>query len=522
MDTALSNETQSQRLELELQEARQFSDSIIDTAHVMIIVLDHHGRVIRFNNTAEQLTGYKANEILGRVLWDVIIAKEDRARIIQNIRSLDHSDVPLQTENFILTKNGHHRLVLWSSRRILDEKGKLKWMVCTGVDITEQKALQDQIQKSDKMRAMGELAIGIAHDFNNILTGIRGHIHLLQLKLEKGAANEEDIKSSLEKVAGATKRAGELVGQILKFVREGPSRQEDVDLNGLVEDVVQILNPYIKKEDLHIKVQRHEEPTIITGDPAKLQQVVLNLVVNAIHACHEGGRISIRTGIEPCLTGLSGGCAVIEVEDTGHGIDSSIKDKIFEPYFTTKDKSKEGTGLGLFVAYSIVKAHKGKIEVWSQPGKGSRFSVYFPLTKTQYQKPADFVRATDRPKSAFTVLTVDHREALRELLTESISLLGYRVLTAGSGREALELYETHGEDINLVIMDRFLPDISCENILESLNHLNPEIKIIIMAGFLPDAEELKKMPRVADVLLKPFSIYTLKSLLARYAGKSHF
>ncbi len=521
LPTSTENSDRKQRLELDPQETRQLSDSIIDMAHVIIIVLDHAGRIVRFNRTAEHVTGYTAKEVLGQNMWDVIVPRKEKFRIIQGIRNLRQSGLPIQTEELLLTRDKRERLALWSARGILDKHGKTKWIVCTGVDITEQKALEDQIQKSDKMRAMGELAVEIAHDFNNILTGIKGHIRLLEMKLEKGIGNENDVRASLEKVAGATQRASELVGQILRFVKGMPSRQEDINIDDLAEEVIQILQPSLKKENIRVEMHKNGQAPIITGDAGKLQQVILNLIVNAIHACSDSGRgsIIIRTGTRPCLKGRYGMCAFLEVEDTGSGMEANVKNKIFEPYFSTKDKTREGTGLGLFVVYNIVRSHGGKIKVWSRPGKGSRFSLYFPLAEKEYESPAEIKPVPDEAARPLTIMAVDGREDLRELLAEGLEMLGYRSFTAGTGKKALALYERHRKDIDLVIIDRFLPDMDCRDILQRMKDLEPGINAIIMAGYVPNEEEIKSMPGVIDILYKPFSFFALKSLLAIHAEK---
>ncbi len=511
--------TKSRQLEEELQEAKWFSDAIIDIAHVMILVLDHDGRIVRFNKSAEQITGYTASEIMGKTIWDVLIPEKDKRRFVKGMRALEFRDPPTQVESFIRVKDGSLRLVLWSSRAIRDDLGRVKWVVGTGVDITEQKALQDQLQRADKMRAMGELAVGIAHDFNNIVTGIRGHIHLLQMRIDKGVATNEEIYTALKKMERSTTRARELVGQILKFVRGTPSKLEDVDLNRLVKEVVLVLEPYLKRAEVALNLELSKEVPFVTGDPGRLQQVILNLAVNAIQACSRDGKVTIRTGTKPCLVGPLGICALIEVEDTGSGIDPELKDRIFEPYFTTKTEIKEGSGLGLFVVYNIVKLHKGKIDVWSELNRGSRFSVYLPLTRTEYEgrkrPPEEILLAKGRAEGCLTVLTIDDDVALRDLLTEGLALLGHRAITAASGKEALELYHRHAQEIHLVIIDRFMPDISGEELLDELHKINPRLKAVIMSGYLPDADDLRKLPGIIDILQKPFSIYDLKTLLTQ-------
>ncbi len=503
----------------EFQELRQLSDSIIDIAHVMIVVLDREGRIVRFNSTAEKITGYSESEVLGKPIWDVLITKEDRKWFKQGIRALDHTDPPTQVENYIRTKNGSLRLLIWSGRAIRNQAGKVKWVIGTGVDVTEQRALQDQLQKTDKMRAMGELAAGIAHDFNNILTGILGHVHLLQLKLKKGITAQEDLSKTLLKIEKSISKASELVGQILKFVKGAPSKMEEVSLNQAVKEVIQVVEPMVKKEGVTIIQELGQEGPVVTGDPGQIQQVILNLLVNGVHACAPGGRVWVRTSTQDCHLGPIGSCAVIEVEDNGIGISSRLRDRIFEPYFTTKDQTKEGTGLGLFVVYNIVKGYKGKIKVWSRLGIGSRFTVLLPLTRCEHEKkiPRDkeHEKQVGALRAPLTVMAIDDDDMLRELFIEGLALLGHKALTASSGYEAIEIFKKYSNDIDLIILDRFMPDISSEELLKNLRQVDPQAKVIFMSGYLPDVEELKRLPGVIGVLHKPFSIYDLKILLNR-------
>ncbi len=501
-----------------------FDDAIIDTTNVMIIVLDPRGRITRFNRAAERITGLGSPAVVGSPIWDKLVPENERKRFSRAMEVLEIEGPPCQVEGNIRTRDGTLRLVLWNFDAIKDETGSLKWIVGTGIDVTEQKTLQDQLQRADKMRAMGELATGIAHDFNNIITGVRGHIQLLRAKLQKGVAGKDDIYATLEKMEGSTAKARELVGQILKFARDVPSKQEEVDLNRLISEVVLVLEPALGKAEVDLELELAKEAPVVAGDPVRLQQVILNLAVNAIHASSRNGKIVIRTAISPCMVGPSGWCAVIEVEDNGTGMDPGLKERIFEPYFTTKVNGREGSGLGLFVVYNIVKLHHGRIDVWSQPNQGTRFSVYLPLAGRRQEGAAGRPLAKKQPSppsksGGIMVLAVEKDQALRDFLSEGLSLLGYRNITAASGKEAVELCEKLEGEVHVALIDCFISDMSSTELVERLRRIRPGLKGIIMSGYFPDADDIKQAPGVFEVLLKPFSIYDLKSLLAQLAAE---
>jgi CheY-like chemotaxis protein len=342
------------------------------------------------------------------------------------------------------------------------------------------------------MRAIGQLAGGVAHDFNNLLTTILGYCELIQRKLPSNDA----LRGYVDEIAMAGQRAAALTSQLLAFGRRQILRPLPVDLNAVIEDMDKLLRRLVG--DVQLETRLDPKLATVRADQGQMEQVLMNLVLNARDAMPSGGRVTVETrnqwieaGSAPEQTGLAPGAyAVVAVSDTGVGMDAAVRAQLFEPFFTTKEKGK-GTGLGLSTAYGIVKQSGGGITVQSEPGRGSRFEVYLPTAKVT-DLPAQRA-AEPGPQDAApaggseTILLVEDDATLRDLTQRVLEERGYRVLTAPSGIDALAMVERIREPIHLLLTDVVMPRMSGAALAEGVRDRHPATRVVFMSGYTDEA-----------------------------------
>jgi len=357
----------------------------------------------------------------------------------------------------------------------------------------EKKQIESQLLHAQKMEAIGTLAGGVAHDFNNVLQAISGYSQLLLM--DKNAHDPEH--KYLSRINRSVQSAAELVKQLLIFSRKVDSKLKPVDLNLEIAQIEKILERTIPRM-ISIETHLDDNLDLINADPIELEQILMNLAVNASDAMPDGGKIIIETenitldenycrihvGAKP------GDYVLLTVSDTGHGIDGETQQHIFEPFFTTKDVGK-GTGLGLSIVYGIVKSHSGYIMCYSEPGKGSTFKIHFPVLKNEddshvkinNKETEEMVVSDGLRGNHEMVLLVDDEENILEIGRDVLEQFGYMTLTATSGERALEIYENEGDRIALVILDLGMPGMGGHNCLKRLLEIDPEVKVIIASGY---------------------------------------
>jgi CheY-like chemotaxis protein len=361
------------------------------------------------------------------------------------------------------------------------------------------------------MESMGTMAGGIAHDFNNILNIIQGYASLLQ---GYGARNKE-IAESLSVIHKSVQRGSTLVQQLLTLARKTTADFNPVNTNDLIEELIALISQTFPKTiALSTTLEPHLPP--ITADENQIEQVLLNLCVNARDAMPEGGRLSFKTysmdgtALPGCDATVDGHYVCIEVSDTGTGMDESIRKRIFEPFFTTKDVDK-GTGLGLSVVYGIVQSHGGFINVESKPGAGTCFRLYLPATSSgvSHEQPiVDLDTETIATSNgAATVLLVEDEQNMLKILERILLQHGYKVLKASDGEKALEIYRCHDQTIDAVLLDMGLPKISGRDVLLEIKNENPNVKIIVASGYLePELKAEVDRAGVHHFLHKPYML----------------
>lgn len=387
----------------------------------------------------------------------------------------------------------------------------------------ERKGLEEQLLQSQKMECVGQLAGGVAHDFSNLLTAILGYTDLTMMELDDPAAALEN----LEQIRSAGRRASQLTDQLLAFARKKALSQKALSLNELVLNLEKMLRRLIR-EDIELVILPGDELWSVKADPGLLEQVIINLVVNARQAMPGGGRLRLETQnlrlgereTPPHLEMKPGDYVMLTVEDTGVGMSEEVKAHIFEPFFTTKDRG-EGTGLGLATSYGTVRQNEGFITFESEQGVGTSFRIYLPRTQEAGEtKPAAL--GEENPCGSETILLVEDEGAARGFTAKALRKLGYRVLESANGPEALRIVETHAGPLHLLLTDMVMPHMGGREVAAAVRRMRPEIKTLYISGYMVEpmqwAEESKSL---ADFLPKPFTAsmlaHKIRGLLDREA-----
>jgi two-component system, cell cycle sensor histidine kinase and response regulator CckA len=401
---------------------------------------------------------------------------------------------------------------------VRDSEGDVNGAICMALDVTDRKRLEEQFRQAQKMEAVGRLAGGIAHDFNNLLMVIQGYADLMADRLPAG----ESLRRSAEQIQTASRRATSLTQQLLAFSRKQMLAPKVLNIHSVVSDMEKILRRLIG-EDVELKTSTERDLWLVKVDRSQVEQVIMNLAVNARDAMPRGGRLTIETanveldksGGQPPLVLNSGRYVMLAVTDNGCGMDAATQAHIFEPFYTTKEKGK-GTGLGLATVYGIVKQSGGYIWVYSEPGRGTTFKIYLP--KIEEEVPGEtFDRRPDSsalPRGSEVVLLVEDEKGVRELARQYLEMTGYTVLEAEDGHTALELSGMHSGPIHLLLTDVVMPGISGRELAERISRLRPGIKILYMSGYTDQAVVHHGILENDAVLLqKPFNMGSLASKL---------
>jgi len=409
--------------------------------------------------------------------------------------------------------DGKENVFEWSAAPF--EAGGKLYVVGVDRDVTERRRLEHQLTQAQKMQAIGELAGGVAHDFNNLLTAILGYANLLRSEAEPGTLVSE-AAVTIEKAA---ERAAELTAQLLGLARRGKHLNVSVDLHDTIKEVVKLLSRTL---DRNIRIAEHlrAEECVVPGDPGQLQQMILNLTVNARDAMPDGGELAFETVVadldgEYCRrhAGLVPGHYLLtNITDTGHGMTDEVVERVFEPFFTTKEVG-EGTGMGLAMVYGIVKNHGGYIAVYSEPGHGTTFSVYLPVGAAEADTADD--EEDSLPHGTGLILLVDDEEVVRAVAARMLTTLGYTVVTAVDGKEGVERYSELGDEIDLVIVDMVMPVMDGRQCFHALKRINPEVKVLLATGYGRDGRAQELLDKgVVGFVQKPFNTARLGQAVA--------
>ncbi|WP_414753360.1 GAF domain-containing protein [Anabaena sp. CCY 9910] len=505
-----------EQVRAELKERKQAEQKVreqaalLDIATDAILVRDFHSQILFWNKAAERLYGWQAHEAIGKNSEELLF-KESSAQL-ELVRKHVFEHGSWQGELNKITKSGKEIIVESRWTLMFDESGQPKSILTVDTDITEKKQLQAQFLRAQRMESLGTLASGIAHDLNNILTPIMASIQLLALKSSSTDARNQQLLKILEH---NSKRAADLVKQILTFARGSETRGVTLQIEPLLLEIEQILNSTFPKS---IKITKHLPPEslwTIQADPTQIHQVLMNLCVNARDAMPGNGTLSIfaenllvdKNFAKMNLDAEVGPYVVITIADTGFGIPPLILERIFEPFFTTKESGK-GTGLGLSTVIGIVKNHGGFVKVNSEIGKGSQFQVFLPAVKDRAKQQ---VEDLDLPAGqGELILIVDDEAAIVEITKTSLEDYNYKTLTAKNGIEAIALYAQHQDKISMVLMDIMMPSMDGLTAIRILQEMNPQLKIIAISGITGNNQLAEAANAGVDAFLrKPYNIYDL-------------
>ncbi len=443
------------------------------------------GRYVFYNEAAQGLFQLDPQDFLGKTDHEVWPA-EYAERFVSNDLEVIRSKKLVESVDPVPHKHAVHYWLIYRFP-ILDENDTVQFIGGVGIDITERRQLEDQLRQSQKMEAIGRLAGGVAHDFNNLLTVISGYCHMIL----RGLPQNDALHGSVEEVLKAASRATSLTNQLLAFSRRQVIQPKVLDLNALVANMDRMLRRVIGE---HIELETVLSPGLgsVKTDTSQVEQVIMNLAVNARDAMPEGGKLSIRTNnVDVRLSsrvhaGVRPGAYVrLSVADTGKGIDAEIMIHLFEPFYTSKETGK-GTGLGLSTVYGIVKQSGGEIVVESEPGHGATFNIYLPRITdvTELTAPAE----GEHPVRAGTetILLVEDEVGVRQLVREMLHRLGYKIHEASGGADALRIFAQHRNTIDLLLTDVIMPQMSGRDLAERLKAQQPSLKVLYISGYTDD------------------------------------
>jgi two-component system, cell cycle sensor histidine kinase and response regulator CckA len=486
----------------------RFELLIENNRFIAIQGFDRSGNIIHWNRACSNIYGYNAEETKGKRIQDIILIPEVIAEFEEALDKVYFSrqaNDPIEWE--VKNRNGEKRWIYASMFPILEDNEVIE-IFCIALDITGRKRLENQLFQSQKMEAIGTLAGGIAHDFNNLLMGIQGYAQIIRMDIDPSHPHYEMLKRiDLQVRSGA-----DLSNRLLKFARGGGCEIEPVDLNEIIK---QSAHTFARtRKEISLSLNLADDLLTVDADKVQIEQVLLNLFVNALQAMPGGGRLSVLT--ENIILNESytnsyklppGKYTKISVMDTGIGMDKKTMNRIFEPFFTTKEMGR-GTGLGLATVYGIIKTHKGIITVWSEENKGTTFNIFLPSSGKL------LINGTSCSKEIHTgngkVLIVDDEAIVLNVTAEMLKMLGYSVLTAQSGKEAIEIYKIHSKEIDLIILDMIMPEIGGEMTFNELQLINHSVKVILASGYsLTDPAKLIMGKGDVSFIQKPYDISDL-------------
>jgi two-component system cell cycle sensor histidine kinase/response regulator CckA len=466
---------------------------------------------IELNDAFADLTECPREQLIGMDVIDRFVSPEDIHQVRQNINS------NVEGVYEIKVRSATGRLF---PAELRTRPGELAGRACRVVsvrDITNRKKTERQLIQSQKMEAVGTLAGGIAHDFNNMLAGIQGNVEIIRHQLSPKSTHQKRLAI----INQIVQRGAKLSGQLLGYARGGQTEINEINLNRLVEDALEMFG----HTQRHIDIQTRFSPDIpvVRGDRTQIEQVLLNLMINAVHAMPTGGKLFIETHATVLSSNdtrdyeiIPGPYAMLSVRDTGHGMDQKTQRQIFEPFFTTKAQG-QGTGLGLASTYGIVKNHKGYIEVYSDLGEGSQFNVLLPAAgSTEKAAPA---MDTSRKKGTETLLVVDDEPDFLDVGREMLLLLGYDVITAGNSDEAVAVFKKQAGSIKLVIVDMIMPGADVEGTVRRFREIDPSIRVLLSSGYSQTGNVAQQLMQCCDGFIqKPFRLTSLSTKVRKLLG----
>jgi len=493
-----------ERSEQALRAADKLITAIVEASPLGVFALEPTGVVTSWNPAAERIFGWREDEVINLDLPIIPQVKKDRWK---NLLATVLWGDSLTGVSMTLKRKDETLIDASVSVASFDSEGAGNGVIVIVEDVTHRKQLEAQLRQAQKMESIGTLAGGVAHDFNNVLTGVIGFTDLMMSRLSPS----DPFYNPLQQVRKLGDRAATLTRQLLAFARRQVLDFKNLNLNAAITESLKFLGRVIGE---HIELKLDLEPDIYTihADVAQIEQVLTNLCINARDAMPREGRLIIETKnvtldesyVESHPDARTGNYVMLGVVDNGEGMDQTTRERIFEPFFTTKEFGK-GTGLGLAMVYGIIKQHGGMIYVYSELGLGTSFKIYLPAV----EHPAEPLSATRQEApigGTETILLAEDEKAVRELVVAVLTGLGYRVMTANNGEEAVALFEEHESEIDLILSDTIMPKLGGKELFETVHRRKPNLKFVFMSGYNLDTVGEGGLPvNDVDFLQKPFS-----------------
>jgi two-component system cell cycle sensor histidine kinase/response regulator CckA len=512
--------TERKQAEAALRTEKQRFQTLLENAPFGMIMIDKEGSFKYINAKFTEIFGYDSNDVPNGKEW-FRKAYPDPAHRHQVISTWTNDLKIFEPEEKMprifkaICKDGSEKIIRFITVQLETGENLMSAEDVTALEKAEEEkaALEEQLRQSQRMEAIGRLAGGIAHDFNNLLTVIRGYSQLSLLEIKEG----DKLRGNIQEIQKATQRAADLTRQLLAFGRRQIMNMKVIDLNLLIRELDKMLRRIIG-EDIELVTILAEDLGRIKADPGQIEQVIINLAVNARDAMSEGGKLTIKTQnveidedyVWAHVGVTSGSYAMLSITDTGCGMTPEVKDHLFEPFFTTKEIGK-GTGLGLSTVYGIVKQSRGNIWAYSEPGKGTTFKIYLPRVDEPLKEMSERVLRKESPRGNETILIVEDEEEVRKLTVQILKRQGYTVLEASHGEEAINVAKGHAEEgIDLLLTDVVMPGMSGRELVGSLGFLLPKMKVIYMSGYTDDAiVHHGVLEEGVNYLQKPFTLDSL-------------
>ena len=484
----LQDITERKQVEEDLCKYRDKLDAVLTSVPLPLFAKDREGRYIIVNPALVDFFGIPEDDLIGRTAEDCFDSKDSYDHHLNDLELMEEDNFRVD-ENRVKNGHGEYREVIFTKACFHDADGLVNGLVGTLFDITDRKNLEEQLVQSQKMEAVGQLAGGIAHDFNNLLTGILGYSELMLMRLNENDPNFRPVSE----IKRASESAASLIRQLLAFSRKQILEPEIINLNDLIVKMDKMLRRIIG-EDIELVTLVDINIGNIKADPGQIEQIILNLSINARDAIHGCGKLTIETEdvkLEESYTVSHsevepGEYVLLTISDSGHGMDKKTQDMIFEPFFTTKAKGK-GTGLGLSTVYGIVKQSGGYIYVYSEVDRGSSFTIYFPrvsdnITSIKFNKSEETALSGTE-----TILLVEDEDVVREMASSVLNSYGYNVIEASYHVEAEEAFEKHQGIIDIMVTDVIMPQMSGKELAKKLLLSKPELKVLFMSGYTDGA-----------------------------------
>jgi PAS domain S-box-containing protein len=516
--------TERNKAEEALFESEEQYRNLYDSVSDFIFTHDAEGRFITINRATSEYLQYNKDELIGRSIADFMFPKYRDVFYGEYLSSIKKNGF-YEGVSAYLDKNGEKHYVEYRNT-LVEREGKEPYVTGVGRDITERiksqkemHVLEKQVQHAQRMEAIGTLAGGIAHNFNNLLMGIQGYISILLMEVDPDHSFYEMLKN-IEKLV---RSGAKLSGQLLGYAREGRYEIKPISLNDVVRETSDTFGT--TRKEIRIHKELAEDLYGMQADKAQIEQILLNLYVNAADAMRGGGSLYLNTmnisheamankpyEVKP------GNYVLLTARDTGRGMDKETMERIFEPFFTTKGFAR-GTGLGLASVYGIVKSHGGYIDVESKKGYGTTFYVYLPASEEVFVKE---IRTEEKfLRGSETILLVDDEDLVLDAGARLLEVIGYRVLRAKNGVEAVEIFRKNKDKIDLIILDMVMPEMGGGETFDKLKEIDSEIKVLLSSGYSLDGEADEIMRRGCDGFIqKPFKLERLSKNLRQLLQRS--